>query len=113
MLPRPALFLYRDWPRSPELLCLRLSYILPSHLNSLAVRLAAKAASIGMTGEEDPFRQSKLENQLLPGLRSSENPAFRRGHWAIGRPLVRSWLASASHCCGPPVGESSHASCRP
>ena len=27
-LPRPAPALYRDWPRSPELLCLRFSYTL-------------------------------------------------------------------------------------
>ena len=57
---------------------------------------------------DDAARQGRL-----PVPRSSEYPAFRRDHWAMGRPLVRSWLASASHCCGQPVGESSHASCRP
>jgi hypothetical protein len=31
-LPRPAPVLYRDWPRSPKLFCLRLSYMLLSDL---------------------------------------------------------------------------------
>jgi hypothetical protein len=43
--------------------------------------------------------------------RSSEYPAFRRDHWDVGRPLVRS--VSILSPCGQPVGESSHVSCRP
>jgi hypothetical protein len=60
--------------------------------------------------------------QRLAVPRSSEYPAFRRD-WGMGRPpghidtggqsgappLVR----VMEHCCGQPVGESSHVSCRP
>ena len=50
--------------------------------------------------------------QRLPVPRSSEYPAFTRGHWTMGRPLVRyGCMPFAS--CGQPAGESSHRSCRP
>ena len=46
--------------------------------------------------------------------RSSERPASRRDHCAMGRPLVRNGSALASqHGCGQPAGVSSHASRRP
>ena len=55
----------------------------------------------------DPFSGRLLQS-------SSERPACRRDHWAVGRSLVRkmSRVASASRC-GQPAGESSQVSCRP
>jgi len=50
--------------------------------------------------------------QRLPVPRSSECPAFRRDHWAVGRPSVRIWSLPFNRC-GQPAGESSHISCRP
>ena len=50
-------------------------------------------------------------NYNYNSTRSSEYPAFRRDHWEVGRPLVRS--VSMMSPCGQPVGESSHVSCRP
>src|ERR1039457_5574557 len=50
--------------------------------------------------------------QRLPVPRSSEYPAFRRDHWAVGRPSVRVTCLPLNRC-GQPVGESSHVSCRP
>jgi hypothetical protein len=50
--------------------------------------------------------------QRPPVPRSSERSAFRRGHWAVGRPSVRVTCLPLS-CCGQPVGESSQVSCRP
>ena len=49
--------------------------------------------------------------QRLPVPRSSEYSTFRRDHWEVGRPLVRS--VSIMSPCGQPAGESSHVSCRP
>jgi hypothetical protein len=40
---------------------------------------------------------------------SSEYPAFRRDHWAVGRPSLRVKFLPLSQ----PLGASSHASCRP
>jgi hypothetical protein len=55
--------------------------------------------------------------------RSSEYPAFRRGHWGMGRPPghtdtggqsgAPSLVRVMEHCWGQPGGESSHFSCRP
>jgi len=50
--------------------------------------------------------------QRLPVPRLSEYPAFRRDHWAVGRPSVRKFCLPSNRC-GQPVGESSHVSCRP
>ena len=51
----------------------------------------------------------QAQRVLVP--RSSEYPAFRRDHWQVGRPLVRS--VSMMSPCGQSVGESSHVSWRP
>lgn len=58
--------------------------------------------------------------QAMPGSaqrvavpRSSECPDSRRGHWAMGRPLLRNISPLTSLYSGQPAGESSHASCRP
>jgi hypothetical protein len=48
-----------------------------------------------------------LQRLLVP--KSSEHPAFRRDHWAVGRPSLRIKFLPLSQ----PSGESSHASCRP
>ena len=50
--------------------------------------------------------------QRLPVPRSSEYPALRRDHWAVGRPSVRKFCLPSNRC-GQPAGESSHVSCRP
>ena len=50
--------------------------------------------------------------QRRPGPRSSENPAFRRAHWALGRPSVRI-CSLPFHRCGQPDGEFSHIPCLP
>jgi hypothetical protein len=50
--------------------------------------------------------------QRLPVPKSSEYPAFRRDHCAVGRPSVRVTCLPFNRC-GQPVGESSHVSCRP
>ena len=44
-------------------------------------------------------------------LRLSERPASRRGHCAVGRPLLR--RVSITEVCGQPAGEPSQVSCRP
>src|SRR5262245_65452412 len=54
----------------------------------------------------------RAEVSALPLPRSSECPAFRRDHWAVGRPSVRVTCLPLNRC-GQPVGESSHVSCRP
>jgi hypothetical protein len=48
----------------------------------------------------------------VPVPKSSECPAFRRGHWARGRPSARI-VSVPSGGCGQPGGESSNRSCRP
>jgi hypothetical protein len=50
-------------------------------------------------------------SQRPPVARSSEYPALRRGHWTMGRPLLRKM--SIIGCCGQPGGESSQVCCRP
>ena len=49
---------------------------------------------------------SPFQGWLSP--RSSERPAFSRGHWEVGRPLVRRVFMIG--CWGQPAGESSHSS---
>src|SRR5260370_27661693 len=52
------------------------------------------------------------EQALHAGPRSSECPAFRRDHWAVGRPSVRKFCLPLDRS-GQPAGELSHSSCRP
>jgi Tannase and feruloyl esterase len=72
------------------------------------------AANFICTGTTDPGSVAVVDGpvQRLPVPSSSEYPAFRRDHWAVGRPSVRvTWLPF--HRFGQAVGESSHVSCRP
>jgi hypothetical protein len=65
-------------------------------------------------GTTDPGSVAVVDGPAhrLPVPSSSEYPAFRRDHWAVGRPSVRvTWLPS--HRFGQAVGESSHVSWRP
>jgi protein-S-isoprenylcysteine O-methyltransferase Ste14 len=55
------------------------------------------------------FAPYTFSRGVLP--RSSENPALRRDHWALGRPSTRS--VSMLSVCGQPAGESSQVSCLP
>ena len=72
-----------------------------------------KEVSVEVLHAQRLSRQSVYDEvQRLPVARSSEYPAFRRDHWAVGRPSVRKFCLPANRW-GQPVGESSHVSCRP
>ena len=66
-----------------------------------------------LRGDDGPCSVAVMDGpvQRLPVPSSSEYPAFRRDHWAVGRPSVRvTWLPF--HLFGQAVGESSHVSWR-
>ena len=78
-----------------------------AHAHSERCRASWSANSLN----REQARIATTPVQRLPPLKSSEYPAFTRGHWEVGRPLVRS--VSMLSDCGQPGGESSHVSCRP
>ena len=67
---------------------------------------------VAQTGRAIAGRGTRGRSAQRPAVpRSSERPAARRDHWAVGRPLVRS--SRFATVCGQPGGESSHGSWRP
>ena len=75
------------------------------------VRSRAKFIGLASDCAVAPGEPSHGPLQRLPVPRSSEYPAFRRGHCEVGRPFVRK--VSILSPCGQPGGESSQVSCRP